>query len=392
MPPLERDVIFSKIFNDEQRRLHRELNRFSRRHIAPFLVEMNEREEVSPELIKRLRRRKLFGIGIPKKYGGRGGGLVSACIRDEALGYGSGAVGLLVGVPAGVAASTILFAGTEKQKQNWVRQIAAGTIATFQLTEPDRGSDTDVQSTVRFTGRDATLNGNKVFVTNGKLGKFGVVIARTPHPTIKDKFQNVAVIVPDIEKYIGEKHGRKMGLKASHTSIFHYVDTPLSFKHVLGLKRGIGIGRKAAFMALDKSRVTLSAIALGMARRAYDETLAHYKGQVARRELSDEQMEYRSSLIGKMNKDIQAMRRLVYTVAAEYAPTRDFSGKSIGTKIFASETLNKIIQNGLKVIGAPAYTENHPLGVLSNDAKVFEIFEGANEAILAALARQLTEK
>ncbi|MFH1750594.1 MAG: acyl-CoA dehydrogenase family protein [Candidatus Micrarchaeota archaeon] len=392
MPQAERDVIFSTIFNREQRKLHRDLHRFSREQIAPLLAEMHEKEEIPQELIKKIRRRKLFGIGIPERYGGRGGGLISACIRDEALGYGSGAVGLFVGIPAGVTASTILFAGTEKQKQIWARQIASGTIGTFQLTEPDRGSDTDVRSTVKINERNATLSGNKIFVTNGKLGKFGVIIARTPHPTINGKFQHVAVIVPDIAKYIGEKHARKMGLRSSHTSTFHYDEVPLSLNHVLGLKRGIGKGRKYAFMALDKSRVTLSAIALGMAQRAYDETRSGYEKQVNRGMLGPKQMEHRSSLIAEMKTSIEAMRRQIYTVAAEYAPTRGFSGNAISAKIFASRALNDVIHKGMEVVGTDAYNETHPLGILSLDAKVFEIFEGANEAIRAALARQLTEK
>ncbi len=362
--------------------------------MAPRLAEMHEKQEIPAEVIARLKRRRLFAIGIPERYGGSGGGLVSSAIRAEALGYGSGAVALFVGVSSGLTAKTILALGTEGQKQRWVRQLAGGTIGTFQLTEPEAGSDANaIRTTATLSGRRTTrritLSGNKIFVTNGALGKFGVVFARVRDPQKPERFLHTAFIVPDTAKHIGRAHEGKMGLWASHTSTFTYQDVPLSFEHLLGGKRGIGMGLRGALGALAGGRVDIAATALGMLTRALDVTVAHYKEELARGSLEREEKEAREIKIGEMKILAEAVRRKVYTVAAEYAPDKEFAAKASSVKVFATRALNEGIRLGMEAVGRKAYDETHPLSILNRDAKVFEIFEGTNEVNRAVVARHL---
>ncbi len=389
----QRDIIYERIFNPSQRQLYDRVNKFSRAVVAPHLSDMDSKERIPDEIIDELRNKHVFGMGLPEKYGGDGNGLIGACIRDEALGYGSASVALLVGVSSGLTANTILNLGTDAQKRHWIPKLAAGRIGTFQLTEAGAGSDSKgIRTSITFSKGHALVNGEKIFVTNGKLAEMGVVFARTPHRNDPTKFSHSAIIVPNVSAYLAKAAEDKMGLRASHTSVFAYQDTRLPEEFVLGEKKGRGKGFEGAKVPLERARVTLSAIALGMAKRAYDEAILHYEKHVRDAPMHSHEKEAIRGHLAKMHGIIDNMRRHVYTVAAEY-PKSDFSIAAATTKEIVTEGLNQVADLALRVGGQKvAMDDSHPITVIWRDARVFKIFEGTNEIQRIIVASHITPR
>ena len=371
--------------SEEERLLRDAIADFVASEIIPKAAHWEEAESFPWETWKQLAEMGLCGVSLPSEYGGGGGGKTMLCIASEEISRGSAGLGVAYLVSCGVAMDGICTYGSEEQKREYVPRCAAGEVAFFALTEPGGGSDVaPMQLRYRKSDGGFVLNGTKTFITNGEESSFGVVFA-TKDPSLGSEGITGFVVEKSAPGLSVGKKEKKTGQHCSSTTELVFEDCPIPTSAMVGDE---GDGLRIALAAIDKSRVTVAAQSVGIARAAYDEAVRY----AIEREAFGKHLGQHQAIqwmLADSVTEIDVARLLTYR-AAWLIDNGDHAIKeSAMAKLYASEAAHRVCHRAVQIFGGYGYTRDTPVERFSRDQRVTEIYEGTSEMQRWAIARQI---
>jgi alkylation response protein AidB-like acyl-CoA dehydrogenase len=381
-------------FTDEQEQLRRTVREFAESEIAPHVMEWDEASEFPSALLPKLAELGLLGVLFPEQYGGAGMGYLEYVIAIEELARVDGSVGLIVAAHNSLCTNHIYKFGSEAQRKKYVVPLAKGKkLGCWSLTEPEAGSDAGGTRTVAVkSGGEWVLNGAKTFTTNGHYADVCVAMAVT------DRSRNshgisAFIIEKGTPGFHPGKKENKLGMRASDTSEVVFSDCRVPADNLLGDE---GQGFINSLQVLDGGRISIAALALGMARGAC-EAATQYAQE--RRQFGKTIAEFQAVQfkLADMATEISAARMLVYRAAwlADRSRAGDgamrFTRESSMAKLYASEVAVRVANEAVQVFGGYGFTKDYPVEKFYRDVKLCTIGEGTSEIQRLVIARQLLE-
>jgi len=377
-------------FTDEQRQLRSSIREFALGEIAPHVMEWDEASHFPVEIMPKLAAMGLLGVIFPEQYGGAGLGYIEYVIAIEELSRIDGSIGIIVAAHNSLCSNHIFKFGSEAQKQKYLVPLAQGKkIGAWSLTEPEAGSDAGgTRTTAQREGDHWLVNGAKTFTTNGHYADICVAMAVTDQS--KNSHGISAFIV---EKGTpGFKPGKKenkLGLRASDTSEMILSDCRVPQENLLGPE---GEGFIGSLKILDGGRISIAALALGMAQGALDAAVNYAK---QRKQFGQAISEFQAIQfkLADMATDVEAARLLVYQAAwlADQESAR-FTRESSMAKLFASEVAVRVANECVQIHGGYGFIKDYPAEKFYRDVKLCTIGEGTSEIQKLVIARQLLGK
>ena len=374
---------------EEQRLLRDTVRDFAECEIAPNVMEYDEKQEFPREILRQAGELGLLGILFPETYGGAGLGYMEYALVVEELSRVDGSVGISVAAHNGLCAGHIYLAGSETQKQRFLVPLASGRkIGGWSLTEPTAGSDAGgTKTTARRDGAHWVLNGAKTFTTHGSVGDVIVVFAVTD-PAQGKKGISAFVIEQGHPGFRPGKKENKMGLRASDTSEVIMEDCRIADDQLLGRR---GEGFVDAMRILDGGRISIGALALGMAQGAYEAALAY---ATERQQFDRPIAEFQAIqfMLADMATEIDAARLLIYRAAWMKDQGRGVTKEAAMAKLFASEVGVRVADRALQIFGGYGYVKDFPAEKYYRDVKLCTIGEGTSEIQRLVIAREILRK
>jgi butyryl-CoA dehydrogenase len=392
-------------FTDQQERLRNEVREFGEAEIAPVARQLDAESRFPWDNVKRIAERGWFGVNVPKAYGGLGLDYISYLIVLEELARVDVSHAMTVSAHSTLGMSPILAFGSETQKKRYLPFLASGAVlGGFGLTEPSAGSDAAATRTtaVRENG-GYRINGSKIFITHAGVGEIFVVTAVTDRAqgargissfivtketTDREQADRVGVgHAPELEPFTpGVKAGKKedkMGWRASDTRELVLEDAVVAESDRLGPE---GEGFVNFMKTLDAGRIGIGAVALGLARGAFETALAYEQGREAVDGPDPERQAVHFAL-ADMATEIEAARHLVYSAADLREKGRPYTREASMAKLYTSELAMRATTNAVQLLGADGYSADWPVERMMRDAKICEIGEGTSEVQRLVIAR-----
>ena len=375
-------------FTEEQLMLQDVARRIAQDVIAPSAEHYDRSGEFPLDNIKVLGENGLMGIEVPDEYGGAGMDPVSYVLAMVEIAAGDAAHSTIMSVNNSLFSAGILKHGTEEQKQTYVRAIAEGReIGAFALTEPQSGSDATAMRcrAVRQADGSFVINGKKSWITSGPVARYIVLFAMTD----PDKgARGITAFIVDTTR-AGFHRGKtepKLGIRASATCEIEFTDYVAQPADVLGAE---GEGFKIAMGVLDSGRIGIASQAIGIARAAYEATIAYVKERKAfGAAIGTFQMT--QAKIADMKCKLDASLLLTLRAAWLKGQGKPFSAEAAIAKLTASEAAMWITHQAVQIHGGLGYSKEMPLERYFRDAKITEIYEGTSEIQRLVIARSET--
>ncbi len=375
---------------DEQQQLRRAVREFAETEIAPHVMEWDEASHFPSEIIPHLAEMGLLGVIFPEKYGGAGLGYMEYAIAIEELSRVDGSVGLIVAAHNSLCTNHIYKFGSEEQRKKYVVPLAQGKkIGCWSLTEPEAGSDAGGTRTaaVRKDG-GWVLNGAKTFTTNGHYADFCVAMAVTERAKTSHGI-SAFILEKGMPGFRPGKKENKLGMRASDTSEVIFQDCFVPAGQLLGEE---GEGFINSLQVLDGGRISIAALALGMAQGAYEAATKYAK---QRKQFGKAISEFQAIQfkLADMATQVEAARMMVYH-AAWLADQKDmrFTRESSMAKLYASEVAVRVANEAVQVFGGYGFTKDYPAEKYYRDVKLCTIGEGTSEIQRLVIARQILGK
>jgi len=377
-------------FTDEQQQLRRSVREFAEGEIAPHVMEWDEASHFPVEIMPKLAEMGLLGVIFPEKYGGAGLGYIEYSITIEELARVDGSVGLIVAAHNSLCSNHIYKFGTEAQKQKFLVPLARGkNIGAWSLTEPEAGSDAGgTRTTAVRNGSHWILNGAKTFTTNGRYADVCVAMAVTNREKASHGI-SALILEKGMAGFRPGKKENKLGMRASDTSEVIFSDCRVPGENLLGQE---GEGFINSLQILDGGRISIAALALGMAQGAFEAATRYAK---QRKQFGKTIGEFQAIQfkLADMATQIEAARLLVYQ-AAWLADRKDarFTRESSMAKLFASEMAVRVANEAVQIHGGYGFIKDYPVEKYYRDVKLCTIGEGTSEIQKLVIARQLLGK
>jgi acyl-CoA dehydrogenase len=359
--------------------------KFARTEMAPHAAECDHTARFPEEIYRKAHEVGLMNLNVPTEYGGSGLGLLDQCLIVEELAYACG--GMTTSIIANcLALEPILLGGTPEQKQRILAPFCAEYhLASFCLTEPTGGSDAGALRTrARREGDHYVLEGEKCFITNAPHASLYTVFATTD-PSLRHKGITAFVVPRSAEGVVPGKDEEKMGHRASSTSTVRFERVRVPAADRLGAD---GEGFPLAMRTLDQTRTPIGALATGIAQAALDHAAAYsLKRETFGKPISEHQAI--QIKLANMAQAVRAARFLTWSAAW----TIDAGGRgtleSSIAKCFASDAALHVADEAIQTFGGYGYMREYPVEKLLRDAKLTQIYEGANEIQRTVIAREL---
>ena len=369
----------------EQVALQDMARKFAANEIRPKAAEHDHAGTFPTEILE-----KAFGLGlmtgfIPEEHGGLGLSALDACIIEEELGWGCS--GITTSMTAnGLALTPILVAGTDEQKQRLVAPFSEKLqYASFCLTEPGAGSDAGgIQTTAKKDGDAYILNGRKCFITNGSYASQYTVFASTDRSK-GHKGLSVFVVPRDLPGVSAGKKEDKMGQRASDTSDVLLEEVRIPEEIRIGKE---GEGFKIAMITLDYARPTVAAMAVGVARAAFELAMEYSKERV-QFGVPIAMNQAIHFLLADMAMEIEAARLLTYKGAWLLDQGKRNTKESSYAKAFAADLAMRVTTDAVQIFGGYGYMKDYPVEKLMRDAKLLQIYEGTSQIQRMVIAKEI---
>jgi alkylation response protein AidB-like acyl-CoA dehydrogenase len=372
--------------SDELDTLRKTVREFCDREIRPTAQERDRSEAYPAELLPGLAELGVLGAVIPESFGGAGLDAAGYRIVMEELGASDSSLRSLVSVNLGLVGKSIMRWGTDEQQQRWLPGLAAGELGAFGLTEPGAGSNPSEMTTRAVRDPDGwTIDGSKIFITNGTKGAVTMVFARA---IVDGEDQGITCFLTpqDAEGYTGRQIHGKLGLRSGDTAEIAFDAVHVGDDAVLG---EVGGGMKVALSALDDGRFSLAAGAVGLAREALEVSLKYagereqFGGPIAAKQLVQE-------LLAAMHVDVQAASGLVDRVVEKKLLGERCTLEVSTAKLFTTEASVRCADRAVQVHGGYGYIDEYPVQRLLRDARVTTLYEGTSQVQHLIIGRLLT--
>ncbi|MBW8049531.1 MAG: acyl-CoA dehydrogenase [Cytophagales bacterium] len=373
-------------FTENQNMISRMIRDFGEKYIKPKMMEWDESQEFPVKVFKEMGKLGLTGVLVPEKYGGAGFGYLEYVTVISEISKIDGSIGLSLAAHNSLCTGHILQFGTEEQKNKWLPKLTtAEWIGAWGLTEPNTGSDAAAMRTTAIPDGDHwVINGTKNFITNGKSGDVAVVIVRTGKP--RESHNSTAFVVEKgTPGFSSGRKENKLGMRASETTELIFENCRVEADNMLG-KVGEGFGQ--AMKVLDGGRISIAALALGIAEGAYEAALAYSK----EREQFDKKISEFQAIAFKladMVTEIEAAKLLIYRAAD--LKNRGFSVNKEGSmaKYYASEVSVRVSNEAVQIFGGYGYTKDYPAEKYYRDSKLCTIGEGTSEIQKMVIGKEI---
>lgn len=350
--------------------------------IEPNAAAIDERDVYPVEEIRALARAGYNSIFLPQSFGGRGSYRHALSVFEEAS-YASAAVGISL-ITILQAQTILLLFGNDALKQRYLPRFAEGLISAYALTEANHGSDIrSLDTKARRDGNEWVLNGEKSFITSGSAAEFFIILAET------DTGVSAFALPGDtkgLSTYVGE-NSATFGLRNGPHVNLVLKDCRLPLDHLIGVE---GKGVRAAVTTLNYSRTMAAGISLGIARAAFDRSLAHAR----QRKVFDSTVFDKQGIqwyFADMLTRIDAARLLTYRAADALDSGGDVPRLSSEAKLMAAALATEVASTAIQICGAYGVMENSPYGRYLRDAKAYEIAGGASEILRNTIGKALIE-
>ena len=367
--------------------LRNSLRQFFRERVKPRAHEWDEQERFPSEIVPELAELGLLGIKIPEQYGGAGLDMSAYAIAVEEAARVDGSLALTIASHNGLGTGHILSVGTEAQKQKYLTRACTGEwLAAWALTEPGSGSDSaNMRTTAVRSGDDWIINGSKMFITQGSVGGFCVVLARTNFEVPAQRGITAFVVETKTPGYSASKKLKKLGCRSSDT-----VEITLDQVRVPDSERlgELDQGFLDTMRILDGGRISIAAMALGLGRGALEMALAYAKQREA---FGKPIAEFQAIqwMLADAQTELDAAELLVRRAAWLADAGRRFTAEASMAKLFASEVATRVCNNSLQIHGGYGYTREFDIERHLRDVKLCEIGEGTSQVQRMVISKHL---
>jgi alkylation response protein AidB-like acyl-CoA dehydrogenase len=367
--------------------LRSSLRQFFRERVAPRAREWDEAERFPIEIVPELATLGLLGIKIPELYGGAGLDMSAYAIAVEEAARVDGSLALTIASHNGLGTGHILAVGTEAQKHKYLSRACTGEwLAAWALTEPGSGSDSaSLRTSAVREGDDWVLNGSKMFITQGSVGGFCVVLARTNLSVPAQRGITAFIVETATPGYSASKHLKKLGCRSSDTAEVTLEQVRVSDSQRLG---AVDEGFLDTMRILDGGRISIASMALGLGRGALDMALNYAKQREA---FGKPIAEFQAIqwMLADAQTELDAAELLVRRAAWLADNGRRFTAEASMAKLFASEVATRVCNNALQIHGGYGYTREFDVERHLRDAKLCEIGEGTSQVQRLVISKHL---
>lgn len=375
---------------DEQLAIRDRIKQFVAEELEPISLLVESEGRIPDEIVSRMRELGLFGLSIPKEYGGLGLSTIDEIMVYEQLTQTNASFRSRIGTSNSIGSMGILFDGTDDQKNKYLPRIAAGEwTAAFALTEPDAGSDAaNIKCSAILEDDHWVLNGTKQFITNGDCAAAFTTIAVTDEQKRARGGFTAFIIEKDFAGFSVSPPDRKMGLKGSHTNEIVLRNCIVPKENVIGGMEMVGMGFKTAMRVLDKGRLTMGACALGASQKLLDLCVAHIRHQFKAGKSKDD-LQVAQFILADMATEIYAARQMLYDTARLRDTGKNVTHEASMVKLFCTEMASRIADRAMDIFGDQGYLTKSQIEMFLRDVRLYRIFEGTSEIQRMVISRNL---
>ena len=362
---------------------------FAETEIAPVARELDEREEFSVELTRKMAELGLLGCFVAEKYGGPDMGYISYIIAVEELARVDGSQAITIAAGNSLGIGPIYYFGNEEQKQEWLPRLCSGEmLAAFGLTEPNAGSDAgSSQTRAELKGDHWVINGSKIFITNAACPLTGVIIVQavTGERDRGGRELSCLLVPTDAVGFTAKEMKGKMMWRASNTGELFFDDCIVPRGNLLG-ERGDGFHQMLA--TLDGGRLSIAAMGLGGAQGAFELALQYANSRIQfGRPISTFQVN--AFKLADMALEIELARNLLYKACWLCENNRPFTKEAAVAKLYCSEMMHRCVNHAVQLHGGYGLMKEYDIERLYRDQKILDIGEGTSEIQRIVIARNI---
>jgi len=376
--------------SDEFERLRLQVRHFVQEELEPISLAVETREQIPEPIVDRMRQMGLFGLAIPKTYGGLGLTTLQEVMIYEEITQTNGCYRSRIGTSNGIGSMGIVYDGTAAQKEFYLPRIARGEWSSaFALTEPNAGSDaSNIATTAVLDGDHWVLNGNKIFITNADQAQLFTTIAVTDEEKRARGGVTAFIVERGMPGFSIGAADVKMGLKGSHTNELIFKDCRVPAENVIGGMPMVGQGFKTAMRVLDKGRLCMAACALGAAQKIMTLCIQRMreKRQASTAGTSSQAAEF---MLADMATQIFAARQMLYQAARLRDDGKQITSEASMAKIFCTEMASRVADDALQLFEEEGLLTAHQVEILLRDVRLYRIYEGTSEIQRLIVSRGL---
>ena len=356
---------------------------FAESEIKPHVNHMDETAQMNPEIVSKLFEMGLMGIESPEKYGGAGATITMACIAIEEIARIDGSVSVLCDVQNTLVTNAIIKWGSEQLKDKYLPKLAREWVGAYCLSESSSGSDAFALK-CRAEKKDGKwiLNGNKLWITNGKEASFFIVFANLD-PSKGYKGITAFIVEKGFKGFTVGKKEDKLGIRASSTCELIFENCEVPEENVLG---EIGKGYKIAIETLNEGRIGIGAQMVGITQGAYEATLNYIKSREQFGKAIG-QFQGVQFQLAQMRIELEASRLMVFNAARLKDAGQDFIEAAAMAKYYSSKVAEKVTSMAIDLFGGNGFTKEYPVEKFWRDAKIGQIYEGTSNMQLQTVAK-----
>ncbi len=362
------------------------VRRFVSERLRPLEAQVSETDEVPTEVVAEMRELGLFGLSIPEAFGGLGLSMEEECLVGIEMGRTSPAFRSVFGTNVGIGSQGLVMFGTPEQKARWLPGIASGeTITSFALTEPEAGSDSaNVRTRARLDGDAYVLDGQKIYITNANKAALFTVMARTDPDRAGGAGVSAFLVPRDTPGLSVGRPEKKMGQQGAHVCTVTFDGVRVPAENRLGAE---GEGFKVAMKVLDRGRLHISAVCVGVAERLIADCVAF---AAERKQFGKAIAEFQ--LIQGMIADSKTEALAAKALTLETARKRDAGDgvtlEAAAAKYFASEMVGRVADRAVQIHGGAGYIADYGIERFYRDVRLFRIYEGTSQIQQVIIARE----
>ncbi|MFO1013354.1 MAG: acyl-CoA dehydrogenase family protein [Caulobacteraceae bacterium] len=361
--------------------------RFVAERLRPLEAKVAEDDAMPDEIIEEMKALGLFGLSIPEAYGGLDLSMEDECLVAVELGRTSPAFRSAFGTNVGIGSQGLVMFGNDAQKEKYLPGIASGDIITsFALTEPEAGSDSaNVQTRATLDGDAYVLNGGKRFITNANKAHLFTVMART-NPDVRGGGGVSAFLVErDLPGLSVGKPEKKMGQQGAHICDVTFDNVRVPVANRLGAE---GQGFRVAMQVLDRGRLHISAVCVGVAERLIKDCVAYAnERQQFGQPIAGFQLI--QGMIADMKTECMAAKALTMETARKRDTGVSVTLEAAAAKYFASEMVGRVADKAVQIFGGSGYVADHGIERLYRDVRIFRIYEGTSQIQQVVISREV---
>jgi acyl-CoA dehydrogenase len=366
------------------------IRRFVNERLIPLEAKVAEDDAVPADALAEMRALGLFGLSIPEEYGGLGLSMEAECRVMFEFCRCSPAFRSAFGTNVGIGSQGLVMFGTGAQKEKYLPGIASGEIVTsFALTEPEAGSDSGaVRTRAQRDGDAYVLNGSKRYITNANRASLFTVMARTD-PEVKGGAGVSAFLLPsDLPGVSVGKPEKKMGQQGAHICDVNFDNVRVPSENRLGED---GQGFRIAMQVLDRGRLHISSVCVGVAERLIEESV-RYAGERKQFGQAIANFQMIQAMLADCRTEANAARAMVLEAARKRDAGGDVTMDAAAAKLFASEMVGRVADRAVQIFGGSGYVSDHGIERFYRDVRIFRLYEGTSEIQRLIIAREMMKR